>query len=142
MADTDSLNALTGGPRKTITLNGQSHTIEPLRVAELPAFIAAVQPLIDTGLVAQQDVQAALMKHPDDTLDAIAIAARLERAALDRLGLDDLLVLAAACIEVNADFFTRTLVPLIDQISDEITTALAGSTSPPDSSTTATGTTM
>jgi hypothetical protein len=139
MSEQEELTALMGGPHKTIRIGGQTHAISPLRVAELPSFIAAIQPVIASGI---DDVQAALLKHPNPTLDAIAIAARMERSEVDQLGLDDLLVLGAACIEVNVDFFTQTLAPLIETLGDQISDSLAGSASPLGSSPTATGMAM
>ena len=139
MAEQDDLTALAGGPRQFVTLAGTAHAITPLRTAELPAFIAAIQPVLASGL---DDVQAALLQHPGPTLDAIAIAARRERAEVDQLGLDELIVLGAACVEVNIDFFTQTLAPLIATLGDRLSEKIPGSTSPPGSSPTATGTAM
>jgi hypothetical protein len=140
MSEQEELTALMGGPHKTIRIGGQTHTISPLRVAELPSFIAAIQPMLASGI--ESDIQAALLKYPSQTLDAIAIAGRMDRADVDRLGLDDLIVLGAACIEVNVDFFTQTLAPLIETLGDQLSGSLTGSTSPPGSSPTATGTPM
>ena len=50
----------------------------------------------------------------DDLLSAIAIAVGKPRQWVDELAADQAIVLAAKVIEVNADFFTRTVMPKLD----------------------------
>ena len=50
----------------------------------------------------------------DDLLSAIAIAVGKPRQWVDDLAADEAILLAAKVIEVNADFFTRTVMPKLD----------------------------
>ena len=47
-------------------------------------------------------------------LSAIAIAVGKPRAWVDDLAADEAILLAAKVIEVNADFFTRTVMPRLN----------------------------
>ena len=53
-------------------------------------------------------------EHGDDLLSAIAIAVSKPRPWVEDLAADEAIVLAAKVIEVNADFFTRMVLPKID----------------------------
>ena len=69
----------------------------------------------------------------DDLLSAIAIAVGKPRAWVDELAADEAILLAAKVIEVNADFFTRTVIPKLDGLFGQvkpppIVKAAAGST--------------
>jgi hypothetical protein len=128
----DELDALTGGPVRTLHLAGADLEITPLVTRELPAMLNAMQPII--GLFAQTPeaaLQTALISHPDAVINAVAIAARRPREWVDALPLDDLIELAGTVIEVNVDFFARRLVPMIQRTEARLTAALAGSSSPP-----------
>ena len=50
----------------------------------------------------------------DDLLSAIAIAVGKPREWVDDLAADEAILLAAKVIEVNADFFTQTVIPKLD----------------------------
>ena len=68
----------------------------------------------------------------DDLLSAIAIAVAKPRAWVDELAADEAIRLAAKVLEVNADFFTRTVMPRLDGLiartSATAAMATAGST--------------
>ena len=50
----------------------------------------------------------------DDLLTAVSIAVGKPRAWVDALDADQAILLAAKVLEVNADFFTRTVMPRLD----------------------------
>ena len=56
----------------------------------------------------------------DDLLSAIAIAVGKPRAWVDELAADEAILLAAKVIEVNADFFTRTVIPKLDGLFGQV----------------------
>lgn len=94
-------------------------TITPVRVGDLPAFIAAIEPMareLSTG-----DLLGALSRHADALILATALGAGVERAWLEERTADDLVRLASAVVEVNADFFVRRLVPAIEQAAQQLT---------------------
>ena len=66
-------------------------------------------------------------------LTAIGIAVKRPREWVDDLAADDALLLAAKVMEVNADFFTRTVIPKLDglfSLGQGIQAVSTGSTLP------------
>jgi len=111
-----------------ITLAGEAIEIKPLKVGQMPAFMRAIAP------VAQQiggeaiDWLALLGEHGDKLLTAVAIAVGKPRAWVEDLGADEAILLTAKVIEVNADFFTRQVLPKLDGLFAQASAAAAGST--------------
>lgn len=108
---------------KTLTLDGRSITIAPIKIRHLPAFVRAVEPIAKA--LAQGDVLAALAQHTEALIEAVCIGAGLERAWLEEREADVLVALAAEVIEVNADFFVQRILPQIEQAGMGIMTLSA-----------------
>jgi len=98
-------------------------TITPVRVGDLPAFLAAIEPV--TRELAEGDLMAALTRNAEQVIQATAIGAGVDREWLNAQSLDVLLELATAVIEVNADFFVQRLLPAIEAAVTRLNTALA-----------------
>lgn len=109
----------------TVTAGGREVAVAPIKVRELPAFAAAVDPLLQE-IAAGAGVAALMMSNPEAFIKAVAIGARLERAFVDDLELDELLNLAAAVLEVNVDFFVRRLAPAFNLAVGRIGALVAG----------------
>ena len=128
---TDSLEKLI--PQATVVqIAGESIAISPLKVGQLPAFLRVISPVMAQLSAPQIDWLALFGERGDDLLSAIAIAVRKPREWVDDLAADDALLLAAKVMEVNADFFTRTVIPKLDSLfnlGQGIHADLAGSTS-------------
>ncbi len=103
----------------TITVAGKHLSIEPVKVRDLPAFLAAVEPIL--GELAKGDVLAAIARHADRVIAAAAIGAGVERAWLEEQTPDALVEIAAAVLEVNADFFVRRVLPVIQTTAARLT---------------------
>jgi hypothetical protein len=93
-------------------------TIEPVRVRDLPRFLAAIAPVASD--MAAGDIASALMRHADAVIEATAIGAGVERAWLDAQSPDVLVELAARVLEVNAGFFVRRVLPIIQQTAAQL----------------------
>ncbi|HRQ47772.1 MAG TPA: hypothetical protein PK725_12535 [Rhodocyclaceae bacterium] len=113
----EELDDLIAEPR-TVPAGGREIPVRPLSPRQLPAFVAAVRPLqAALGGLALNDLQGERLldlveRHTDHVIQAVAIATRQPEAFIgDEIGLDALVVLAAAVIEVNADFFARRVAP-------------------------------
>lgn len=125
-------------PRPVVVqAGGRAIEITPIRVRELVAFTRAVQP-VAAGVAAGADITILLADHADAMIEATAIGARLDRDFVLDLGLDDLLDLAGAVLEVNMDFFVHRLLPKITASSEVMAKQWGGSsltpaTAPPDS---------
>ena len=97
-----------------LTVGGETLAIKPLKVGQMPAFLRAISPVMQHLTRAEIDWLTLLGDQGDDLLAAIAIAVAKPRQWVDDLAADEAILLAAKVIEVNADFFTRTVLPKLD----------------------------
>ena len=121
-------------PQDTLVqVAGETISISPLKVGQLPAFLRVISPVM--AQLSQPEINwlALFGERGDDLLNAIGIAVKKPREWVDDLAADDALLLAAKVMEVNADFFTRTVIPKLDglfSLGQGIRAANTGSTSP------------
>ena len=101
-------------PGVQITVAGETLTLKPLKVGSLPAFLRAISPVMQSLTAPAIDWLALFGERGDDLLEAIAIAVGKPREWVDDLAADEAILLAAKVIEVNADFFTQTVIPKLD----------------------------
>ena len=97
-----------------LVIDGEPLVIKPLKVGQLPGFLRAISPIMQQISSTEIDWLALFGERGDDLLSAIAIAVGKPRAWVDELAADEAILLAAKVIEVNADFFTRTVMPRLD----------------------------
>lgn len=97
-----------------LTVGGESLAIKPLKVGQMPAFLRAISPVMQHLTRAEIDWLLLFGEHGEDLLMAIGIAVGKPRPWVDELAADEAILLAAKVIEVNADFFTRTVLPRLD----------------------------
>ena len=97
-----------------LTVGGETLAIKPLKVGQMPAFLRAISPVMQHLTRAEIDWLTLLGEQGDDLLAAIAIAVSKPRQWVDDLAADEAILLAAKVMEVNADFFTRTVLPKLD----------------------------
>lgn len=95
-------------------IGGESLAIKPLKVGQMPAFLRAITPVMKQITNGEIDWLALFGEHGDDLLSAVAIALGKPRAWVDELAADEAVLLAAKVVEVNADFFTRAVMPKIN----------------------------
>ena len=112
MSDLDTLIP----PAVEITVGGETLIIQPLKVGQMPAFLRAISPAMQQLTAPEIDWLGLFGERGDDLLTAIAIAAGKPRAWVNELAADEALLLAAKVIEVNADFFTRTVIPRLEGV--------------------------
>ena len=101
--------------------------INPIKVRDLPAFLAAIEPIARD--LAAGDILAALARNADAVITATAIGAGVERAWLEEQDVDTLVDLAAKVLEVNADFFAQRVMPKITTAAERIAKIASGGTS-------------
>ena len=97
-----------------LVIDGEPLAIKPLRVGQMPAFLRAITPVMQQIGGDGIDWLALFGERGDDLLTAVSIAVGKPRAWVDELAADEAILLAAKVIEVNADFFTRTVLPRLD----------------------------
>ena len=121
-------------PQDTLVqVASETIAISPLKVGQLPAFLRVISPVMAQLSQPQINWLALFGERGDDLLNAIGIAVRKPREWVDDLAADDALLLAAKVMEINADFFTRTVIPKLDglfSLGKGIQAANSGSTSP------------
>ncbi len=111
-----------------LVINGEPLAIKPLKVGQMPAFLRAISPVMQQLTTSEIDWLALFGERGDDLLSAIAIAVGKPRAWVEELDADVAILLAAKVIEVNADFFTRTVIPKLDGLfaQTKLTPVMAG----------------
>ena len=97
-----------------LVIDGEPLAIKPLKVGQMPAFLCAITPVMQQIGGDGIDWLALFGERGDDLLTAVSIAVGKPRAWVDELAADEAILLAAKVIEVNADFFTRTVLPRLD----------------------------
>lgn len=97
-----------------LVIDGEPLAIKPLKVGQMPGFLRAISPVMQQLTASDIDWLALFGERGDDLLSAIAIAVGKPRAWVDELAADEAILLAAKVIEVNADFFARTVIPKLD----------------------------
>ena len=113
-----------------ITLAGETVAVKPLKVGQMPAFLRAITPVMKQINGDGIDWLALFGERGEDLLSAVSIAIGKPRAWVDALDADEAILLAAKVIEVNADFFTRTVMPRLDGViarTSAVAAATAGS---------------
>jgi hypothetical protein len=106
-----------------VTLAGTALELTPIRLGELPRFLAVVRPMAEE-LVGDPDWITLLGRHGESVLDLLSITTRRERAWVNDLSLEDAVLLAAAVFEVNADFFVAHVVPAIQGAAQRLAPTL------------------
>src|SRR5574337_1213635 len=99
-----------------LVIDGEPLAIKPLKVGQMPGFLRAISPVMQQLTASEIDWLALFGERGDDLLSAIAIAVGKPRVWVDELAADEAILLAAKVIEVNADFFTRTVMPRLDGV--------------------------
>ena len=99
-----------------LVIDGEPLVIKPLKVGQLPGFLRTISPVMQQISSTEIDWLALFGERGDDLLSAIAIAVGKPRVWVDELAADEAILLAAKVIEVNADFFTRTVMPRLDGV--------------------------
>ena len=116
-----------------VSLAGEVVAIKPLKIGQMPAFLRAITPVMQQLGGNGIDWLALFGEHGDDLLTAVSIAIGKPRAWVDALDADEAILVAAKVIEVNADFFTRTVMPRLNEqmggLFEQASTATAGFTS-------------
>lgn len=115
-----------------LSLAGDVVAIKPLKIGQMPAFLRAITPVMQQLGGNGIDWLALFGEHGDDLLTAVSIAIGKPRTWVDALDADEAILVAAKVIEVNADFFTRTVMPRLNEqmggLFEQASTATAGST--------------
>ena len=116
-----------------LVIDGEPLAIRPLKVGQLPAFLRAITPVMQYLGGDSIDWLALFGERGDDLLTAVSIAIGKPRGWVDALDADEAILVAAKVIEVNADFFTRTVMPRLDGLIAQTSAVAATAGSTPSS---------
>jgi len=97
-----------------LVIDGEPLAIKPLKVGQMPAFLRAITPVMQQIGGDGIDWLALFGERGDDLLTAVSIAVGKPRAWVDALDADQAILLTAKVLEVNADFFIRTVMPRLN----------------------------
>lgn len=113
-----------------LVIAGETLAISPLKVGQMPGFLRAISPVMQHLTAGEIDWLALFGERGDDLLSAIAIAVGKPRAWIDELAADEAILLAMKVIDVNADFFTRSVIPKLGGLFEAVSPGgkAAGST--------------
>ena len=101
---------------------GERISFLPIKTRELPPMMKAISPILSE--IQDGDILGALAANADSLVAAVAIGSRKDRAWVDELELDDLVALAGAVLEVNADFFVHRVLPGLTKAVEGVTDAV------------------
>lgn len=109
-----------------VTAGGETIAITPIKVKELNALLAAIQPVLGDLIKHEIDVMTLVLKSPETVIKATAIGCRKSVDWINELGIDELARLALAVIEVNTDFFVQKVLPAAQTGMQNLTVKLDG----------------
>lgn len=113
MSDLDVISP----PTKTVTVGGREIALFPLKVRQLPIVLRAFRPVLAT-LSDRFDLESIIGAYCDNATqinEALSCVSGLAVAEIEELPLDDAIALFAGALEVNRDFFSKTLPSLLGQ---------------------------
>lgn len=121
---------------RTVTAGGRQVEVRPISPRQLRPVVQALVPLqaaigggLDLGAVPRAELLALVAEHADNVITLVAAATRLpEPFVADEIDLAELVELAAAVLEVNADFFARRMAPALHQLMAAVPRPPAGPT--------------
>lgn len=124
-----SLDVYVPEPR-VIEAGGKTLQILPLKVRQIPAFARHITPVV--GPLLSGEFLEAMAVGGEDLVQAVRVATGEPEAWLADLYPQDFLVIVAAVVEVNADFFAQRVLPALD-LAVENTRKILGATRLPSS---------
>jgi hypothetical protein len=117
---TDQLEVLfpTG---KEITLQGSTYVIKPFTFGQLPKVIKAITKAaksvedlkLDGSTIKPEVALTILSESGEDLINLLAEFIKVERTFIEDLQMDEAINLITAFFEVNADFFTKKVLPIL-----------------------------
>lgn len=126
-------------PTDTVSVGGETLTIQPIRVVHLPALIREVKALMTAGVALPSGAQALdqgwlldlVEQHLDAILRICALATGRPADWVGQLDPMELVELALKIVEVNADFFAQRLGPVMARVNRGLRSASARVSSTP-----------
>lgn len=120
--------------QRVVAFRGEQVTVAPLKVGRLPAFVAALRPVLaelvamsrageEVGISVEK-VLDWIERYTDNLVNGVAAATGKTADAVGAGEPDEFLELALAVLSVNMDFFVRRLLPLGARLNSTLVGAL------------------
>ena len=116
-----------------VSIRGETLEIKQIRVGQISKAMRIAHPFYERLKEAKDaakkskseeaygfDVYSLVMENTDAILDMVSLLCSKDREWVDNIGLDELVSLFSAIVEVNLDFFTQRVLPLLSGL---VTTA-------------------
>lgn len=108
---------------KTITISNKEFHIIPFKFGQLPKVIKALNKAqltveslkIDNTKIDQAVMLTVLSECGTDLIVLLADILNEDKSFIEELEMDEAIILLQAFFEVNADFFTKRVVPLLQK---------------------------
>ncbi len=109
---------------RNVTVAGQSITVRPLTIGQLPRFARAMQPAAPL-LAGDQDPDwlTLIADHGEALIEGAAVATEMRAEEIEAMAPDEFACLCGAIFEVNVDFFVQRLAPALERVSDRVVAA-------------------
>jgi hypothetical protein len=104
-----------------LDIHNETLMLVPLKVGQIPPFVRALSPILQQMQGKDVDWLMLLGERGEEILDAISIACGQPRTWVNQLEADEALLLGAKLVEINADFFTRQVLPRFEAIFPNVT---------------------
>lgn len=111
-----------------VEVAGKLVPIRELTIGQLPRFLRAAAPVLDS-LMRQDGAEVGeLLEHVDTVVNLVVIATGIERETLEALPATDLIMLLEAMLEVNGRFFGEALPAFVSKLAAKGAAAMDGLT--------------
>lgn len=98
-----------------VTVGGETLTIGPIRIRQVSRVARHVSGIVQFFKNEEIDFERLLCEGAEDLIEALAVATDKPNDWIGELNLDEIVRLTRAVVEVNADFFARTVLPEVEK---------------------------
>lgn len=120
----------------TVEVAGELVEIRQLTIGQLPRFLRAAAPVLESLMRPEGAEVAELLEHVDTVINLVVIATGIERETLEALPATVLLRLLDVLLEVNGSFFGEALPAFVSKLAAKGAAVMDGLMPPSSSSST------
>ncbi len=103
---------------KDLNIHGEVVAVSPLKMRQIPKVSAHMMKLFQYVDREEVNIAGLLSEGSMELVEAISAAVDKPKDWVEDLGLDEMVLLTRTVIEVNSDFFSRCVLPEINQAKE------------------------